>query len=114
MKPELRSILRLRVPVIVILGSRDMPMGDVMSLGPGSIVELPKSAEAELELLVNNKPIGTGRAVKVGENFGIRISFIGDVKSRVQALGARPPAADPATAAASAPAAAAAPTPAAA
>ena len=38
-------------------------------------------------LLVNNKPIGSGNAVKVGENFGIRINFIGDLKDRILAMG---------------------------
>ena len=57
------------------------------SLAPGAIIELPKPAEDELEVLVNNKTVGTGLAVKVGENFGVRVAFIGDLKQRILALG---------------------------
>ena len=64
-----------------------MKTSEVVSLLPGAIIELPKSAEEELTLLVNDRPIGSGLAVKVGENFGLRITFIGDVKSRIKALG---------------------------
>ncbi len=41
----------------------------------------------ELQLQVNNVPIGTGTAYKIGENFGIKISFVGDLHSRIKALG---------------------------
>src|SRR4051812_49415305 len=90
MVSDLKAALRLEVPVIVRLGERPMSLGEVIGLAPGSIVELPKNAEAELDLLVNNKQIGTGTAVKVGENFGLRISYIGDVRERIEALGAAP------------------------
>ena len=90
--PELSSILRLEVPVIVRLGERSMTMNEVLNLVPGAIIELAKHAEEELDLLVNNKQIGTGTAVKVGENFGLRISFIGDVRHRIAAMGRDQPA----------------------
>lgn len=85
---NLASVMKLEAPIIVQLGARAMTVDEVMSLAPGAIIELPKNAEEELELLVNNKPIGSGNAVKVGENFGIRVNFIGDLKDRILALGA--------------------------
>lgn len=84
---DLPSILRLEVPVIVQLGRRTMTMNEVLSLVPGAIIELRKSSDEELDLLVNNKQIGVGTAVKVVENFGIRISYIGDLKQRIEAMG---------------------------
>lgn len=87
MPADVQSLLALEVPVIVVLGERPMKLADVLRLAPGTIIELPKNAEAELSLLVNNKEIGSGQAVKVGENFGIQLSVIGDVETRVRALG---------------------------
>jgi flagellar motor switch protein FliN/FliY len=87
MPADVQSLLALEVPVIVVLGERPMKLADVLRLAPGTIIELPKNAEAELALLVNNKEIGSGQAVKVGENFGIQLSSIGDVEARVRALG---------------------------
>jgi len=83
---NLTAILRLEVPVIVEIGQRAMPLTEVLGLTPGAIVELSKAADEELDILVNNKRIGTGTAVKVGENFGIRVRYVGDVKDRLKAM----------------------------
>ncbi|HEX4052844.1 MAG TPA: FliM/FliN family flagellar motor switch protein [Tepidisphaeraceae bacterium] len=84
---ELDRILRLQVPLIVKLADRKMNLSEVMRLGTGAIIEFFKSSEQPLELLVNNKVIAVGDAVKVGENFGLRIRQVGDVKQIVQSLG---------------------------
>ena len=46
-------------------------------------------ARPEINLLsdLNNKTIAIGETVKVGENFGLKISQIGDVKQVIQSLG---------------------------
>jgi flagellar motor switch protein FliN/FliY len=87
MPADLRSILSLEVPIIVLLGERKMTTAEVVSLIPGSIIELTKKVDEELTLLVNNRPLATGTAVKVGENFGLRLSVVGDLKDRIQAMG---------------------------
>ena len=79
--------MRLEVPVIVKLAERQLPMSEVLRLGVGAIIEFSKANEEPLELLINNKPIGVGEAVKVGENFGLRITQIGDVKSVIRSMG---------------------------
>ena len=84
---NLSQILKLEVPIVVRLGERVMEIEEVLGLVPGAIIELPKSAESELDLLVNNKAIGCGVAVKVGENFGLRLTFLGDLTSRIEAMG---------------------------
>lgn len=83
---ELQRILRLQVPVIVKLAERKLLLSEVMRLGVGAIIEFVKSSEEPLELLINNKSIGVGEAVKVGENFGLRIKQIGDVKQVIASL----------------------------
>ena len=83
---ELHRILRLEVPVIVKLAERKMNLSEVLRLGAGAIIEFSKSSDEPLELMINNKAIGFGEAVKVGENFGLRISQIGDVKQVIRSL----------------------------
>lgn len=84
---ELQRILKLEVPVIVKLAERKLLLSEVMRLGVGAIIEFIKSNDEPLQLLINNKPIGVGEAVKVGENFGLRITQIGDIKQIIQSLG---------------------------
>jgi len=78
----------MEVPVIVKLAERKLTLSEVMRLGTGAIVEFLKSSEEPLELLVNNKQIAVGEAVKVGENFGLRITQVGDVRQLIRSLGA--------------------------
>lgn len=84
---ELRRILRMPVPVIVKLAERKLLLSEVMRLGAGAIIEFSKASDEPLELMINNKTIGVGEAVKVGENFGIRITQVGDVKQIIRSLG---------------------------
>lgn len=82
---DIEAQLKLEVPVVVRVGERAMRLADVAGLAPGSIIELPKRADDELDLMINNKQIGFGHAVKVGENFGIRITYLGKPAERVRA-----------------------------
>jgi flagellar motor switch protein FliN/FliY len=82
----LQQLMKLEVPIVVRLAQRQMAVKDVIGLAPGSIIELQRSAESELDLLANDRLIGNGNAVKVGENFGIRITFVGDQFERAAAM----------------------------
>ena len=86
---KLERLLRMEVPVIVKLADRKLSLQEVMRFGPGAIIEFFKPNDQPLELLVNNKTIAIGETVKVGENFGIRITQIGDVKQIIESMGAR-------------------------
>jgi flagellar motor switch protein FliN/FliY len=87
---DVSRVLRLEVPVIVRLADRKLTLSEVMRLGVGAIIEFVKSSSEPLELLINNKVIGYGETVKVGENFGLRITSIGDVKQVIRAMGGSP------------------------
>jgi flagellar motor switch protein FliN/FliY len=87
MPRDVKTILSLEVPVVVVLAERTMTVGEVLGLRPGSILEVDKNADEDLSLRINNRDVGHGVAVKVGENFGIRIESIGSAEKRVAALG---------------------------
>ena len=86
-RPDLARILKLQVPVIVKLAEKKFNVAEVLRLQVGSILEFSKPADGPLELLINNKPIAIGDVVKVGENFGLRITQIGDAKQIIASLG---------------------------
>ncbi|MDM8006206.1 MAG: FliM/FliN family flagellar motor switch protein [Phycisphaerae bacterium] len=81
-------ILPLEVPVIVTLAECTMPLSKILTLSPGSIIEFDKPSDELLDLMINNRPVGRGQAVKVGENFGLRVTVVGSVTSRVDAMNA--------------------------
>ena len=80
-------ILQLEVPVIVTLARRTMALSEVLAFSPGSIIEFEKPSEELLELMINNRCVGRGQAVKVGENFGLRVAAIDSLRGRVEAMG---------------------------
>jgi flagellar motor switch protein FliN len=87
MATDIDTILKLHVPLLVMVGECRMQVDDVLALGPGAILELERPADSDLILMINNKAIGTGHAVKVGENFGIKINKVESAQDRINALG---------------------------
>lgn len=85
-----RSLLRIKVPVVVTLAEKRQPVGRIIELGPGSIIQFDKSCEEMLELDVGDHPIASGEAVKVGDKFGLRITSIVLPEERFYAVGPRP------------------------
>lgn len=69
-----QSLLRIKVPVVVTLADKRQPLGRVVELGAGSIIQFDKSCEEMLQLSVGGHPVATGEAVKVGDKFGLRIT----------------------------------------
>jgi len=85
--PNIRRILSLSVPVNATLAERDMSVESILTLTVGSIIEFEKLFDAELSLRVGNREIGAGHAVKVAENFGLRLTRIGSIEERIDAMG---------------------------
>lgn len=74
--PYTRSLLRIKVPVVVTLAEKRQKLSRIIELGPGAIIQFDKSCEEMLELGVGDRPVALGEAVKVGDKFGLRITSI--------------------------------------
>ena len=66
----------IEVQAAVELGRTKLPIGDVLALGPGSVVHLDKMLGDAAELLVSSKVIARGEVVVVDDRFGLRITEI--------------------------------------
>jgi flagellar motor switch protein FliN/FliY len=75
------------VPVIVTLAERDATVASVLSLTTGSIIEFDVRADSKFRLMIANKCIGAGHAVKAGEHFGLRLTRVGELDRRIRAMG---------------------------
>lgn len=64
----------VNVEVSVELGRITMPLGDVLNLSKGSVVELENLAGEQINVLVNGQKIAMAEVVVIGEHFGVRIS----------------------------------------
>ena len=84
---KLRNLLSLEVPVSVILAELDMPIELILETKIGTIIEFDVSFDSDLMLNVADEQVAKGQAVKIGENFGFRVTSVKSVEERVQALG---------------------------
>lgn len=85
--PKLAQILRLKAPVIVEVARRRWPIQMLRNLSLGMIIEFEKSVEEPMQLRINNRVIGAGEAVKIGEHFGLRVSTVRDQAERIRSMG---------------------------
>ncbi|MFN7957238.1 MAG: flagellar motor switch protein FliN [Holophagaceae bacterium] len=83
---NLDLLLDIQLPVVVRMGQTEMQMGELLKLTPGSILELNRSADAPVELLVNGKLIAKGEVVVVDGNFAFRITEIDTRAARIRSL----------------------------
>lgn len=74
MPTYMRSLLKIRVPVLVTLAESKKAIGQITELVPGSIIHFDKSCDETLTLQVGETTVARGEAVKVGDKFGLRIT----------------------------------------
>jgi flagellar motor switch protein FliN/FliY len=66
----------VEMEVTAELGRTRMTVRELLSLSPGTIVELDRVAGSPADLLVNGRLIASGEVVIIDENFGLRITEI--------------------------------------
>jgi flagellar motor switch protein FliN len=75
-KEGLNFVMDVPVELTVELGRRHVRIGEVLRLGPGSVLELSKANGDPLDIYVNNRLIARGEAVVVGERYGVRLTEV--------------------------------------
>jgi flagellar motor switch protein FliM len=76
--PSLReALLKLSVTATVVLAEKSVKIQDVMALKAGDVMEFGRPADDPLELRVSGRSIATGTAVRIGEQFGLKVTSVG-------------------------------------
>ncbi|MFN7994735.1 MAG: FliM/FliN family flagellar motor switch protein [Bryobacteraceae bacterium] len=79
-------LLGVELPVCVSFGHIQLPLKDVLKLTAGSIIELNRTVDEPVEVIVNNCVVARGEVVVVEGNYGVRIHHIMSRKERLDAL----------------------------
>jgi flagellar motor switch protein FliN/FliY len=66
-------ILGIDLPVIVRFGRTELPIRSLSKIGPGSVIELGRSPDDPVDVLVGDRVVARGEVVIVGGNYGVRI-----------------------------------------
>jgi flagellar motor switch protein FliN len=80
-------LLDVELPVSVTFGHSEMQLKDVLKLCAGSVIELDKSVNDPVTIIVNHKPIAKGEVVMVDGNYGVRVLEVESTADRIRSLG---------------------------
>ncbi len=72
----LDSLRDVPITITARLGHTVMPIAEILTLGPGSVVELEEGISAPVELTVRGVPFATGEVVVVDDHFAVRIKAL--------------------------------------
>ncbi|WP_291491055.1 flagellar motor switch protein FliN [Desulfurella sp.] len=86
-KDNLNLLMDIELNARVRIGSKQMLLKDIVKLSEGTIIDLDKSVDEPMEILINGKTIAKGIVVVVGGNFGIKITHVGTKEDRIKSLG---------------------------
>jgi flagellar motor switch protein FliN/FliY len=84
---DLDRVLDVRIELAVELGRRRVRISEVLAMGPGSVIEFPKSADEPLDIMVNDQLVARGEAVVIGERYGVRITEVVSPNERLKSSG---------------------------
>lgn len=82
----LELLMEVEMPVSVSFGRAQLPLKDVLKLTTGSIIELNRTVDEPVEIIVNNCVIARGEVVVVEGNYGVRIQQIVSRQERLRTL----------------------------
>ncbi len=84
--PKLDVILDIDLPLTVRFGRTEMPLRLIAALGPGSVIDLGRSPDDPVDVLVSNQLVARGEVVIVGGNYGVRITDVISPENGVRSL----------------------------
>lgn len=73
---DLESVFDVPVKVSAILGRSKMGIGDLLKLGPGSVLELDRKVGEAIDIYINDRLVARGEVVLVEDKLGVTMTEI--------------------------------------
>jgi flagellar motor switch protein FliN/FliY len=73
---DLEAVFDVPVQVSAVLGRARMQVGDLLRLGPGTVLELDRKVGESIDIYVNNRLVARGEVVLVEEKLGVTMTEI--------------------------------------
>lgn len=83
---NIERLLDVEMNVTVRFGLTEMPLREVVKFGIGTMIELNRTIDEPVELLVNNYPFARGEVVVIDGYYGVRVTDIGTQEERSRTL----------------------------
>lgn len=86
LSPGLELLLDVELEASLRFGCRELPLGEILELGPGDVVQLDRHVADPVDLIVGDKIVARGEVVLVNGNFGLRISEVAAPRKRLESI----------------------------
>lgn len=67
-------------------GAREMPLRDVLELGPGDVIELDRHVSEPVDLVIGDRIVARGEVVIVSGNFALRVTEVATPQLRLESI----------------------------
>ena len=79
-------LLDVELEASLRFGCREMPLAEILDMGPGDVVQLDRHISDPVDLLVGDKIVARGEVVLVNGNFGLRVSEVAAPRMRLETI----------------------------
>ena len=83
---NLAALLDIDLPLIVRFARTEMALRALAQLGPGSMMDMGRSPDAPVQLLIGSQVVAEGEVVVVAGNYGVRITSLVSPADRLRAM----------------------------
>ena len=73
---DLEAVFDVPVQVSAVLGRSRMEVGELLKLGPGTVLELDRRVGEAIDIYVNNRLVARGEVVLVEDKLGVTMTEI--------------------------------------
>jgi len=73
---DLEAVFDVPVQVSAVLGRAKMDVGQLLQLGPGTVLELDRKVGEAIDIYVNNRLVARGEVVLVEERLGVTMTEV--------------------------------------
>lgn len=73
---DLEALFDVPVQVSAVLGRAKMDVGQLLNLGPGTVLELDRKVGESIDIYVNNRLVARGEVVLVEDKLGVTMTEI--------------------------------------
>jgi flagellar motor switch protein FliN len=84
--PGVELLLDVELEATLRFGCREMPLGEILELGPGDVVQLDRNVADPVDLIVGDKIVARGEVVLVNGNFGLRVTEVAAPRKRLESI----------------------------
>ena len=79
-------LLDVELDATIRFGCRELPLGEILELGPGDVVTLDRHIADPADLIVGDKIVARGEVVLVNGNFGLRVTEVAAPRKRLESI----------------------------